>query len=98
MLLLLLAGTMAFVLWYVRNRRAEMRARPVQVKALGPVAPQPYVDLQRHDAQTIDFSTGRPVVKDSPEDKAALEQGLRDIEEATRNVTFEAEKPAPRKP
>jgi hypothetical protein len=37
-------------------------------------------------------------VKDTPADRAALDQGLKEIEEATRNVTFEAQKPGPKKP
>ena len=104
MLLVLLVGVMAFVLWYVRERRAALRAKPAAEKSVGPVAatppalaPEP-VDLAKHEAKTIDFSTGKPVVKDTPEDRAALEAGLKDIEEATRNVTFKAEKPEPKKP
>lgn len=104
-LLVLLVSVMAFVLWYVRGRRAELRAKPATEKFVGPVAtttpPAPTakpVDLEKHDAKTIDFSSGKPVVKDSPEDRAALEAGLKDIEEATRNVTFEAQKTAPKKP
>lgn len=101
MLLVLLVGVMAFVLWYVRERRAERHARPAAERTLGPLvttAPAAPIDLEQHDAKTIDFSSGRPVVKDTPADRAALEQGLKEIEEATRHVTFEAQKPAPKKP
>lgn len=100
-LLVLLVSVMAFVLWYVRQRRAELRARPAAEKVVGPVvttAPAEPVDLAKHEAKTIDFSSGKPVVKDTPEDRAALQQGLKDIEEATRDVTFKAEKKAPKKP
>lgn len=104
-LLVLLVGVMAFVLWYVRQRRAELRARPAAEKAVGPLvsapatapAPEP-LDLTKHEAKTIDFSGGKPVVKDTPEDRAALQAGLKDIEEATRDVTFKAEKKEPKKP
>lgn len=103
MLLVLLVSVMAFVLWYVRERRAELRAQPAPEKFVGPLvtaAPPPAapIDLEKHDAKTIDFSSGKPVVKDTPADRAALEQGLKDIEEATRNVTFEAQKTPPKKP
>lgn len=104
MLLVLLVAVMAFVLWYVRDRRAELRATPAAEKVVGPfvaappASPAPPIDLEKHDAKTIDFSSGQPVVKDTPVDRAALEQGLKDIEEATRNVTFDAAKPAPKKP
>lgn len=106
MLLVLLVSVMAFVLWYVRERRAELHARPAAEKVVGPVvstpapaipAPEP-VDLAKHDAKTIDFSSGKPVVKDTPEDRAALQAGLKEIEEATRDVTFKAEKKDPKKP
>ncbi len=48
------------------------------------------VDLTRHDGQTIDFSSGRPVVKDSPGDKAALDKAAQEMAEAAKGVTFEA--------
>lgn len=104
MLLVLLVGVMAFVLWYVRARRAELREKPTTERFVGPVVTAPPanppapIDLEKHDAKTIDFSSGQPVVKDTPADRAALEQGLKEIEEATRNVTFEAQKTAPKKP
>jgi hypothetical protein len=103
-LLVLLVGVMAFVLWYVRERRAVLRAKPATEKVVGPFVaappanPAPPVDLEKHDAKTIDFSSGQPLVKDTPADRAALDQGLKEIEEATRNVTFEAQKPGPKKP
>lgn len=106
MLLLLLVGVMAFVLWFVRARRAELRNKPAAEKFVGPVAApaatpaaNPPVDLEKHDAQTIDFSSGKPVVKDTAADRAALQQGLKDIEDATRGVTFDPLKQeAPKKP
>lgn len=52
----------------------------------------PPVDLTKHDGQTIDFSSGQPVVKDAAEDRAALEQAAREMAEAARSVTFEAPK------
>jgi hypothetical protein len=67
------------------------------------VVEQP-VDLTKHDGQTIDFSGGKPVVKQTPEDKAALDAGLKDIADATKDVTFgpppkpAAPSPAPGKP
>lgn len=52
----------------------------------------PPVDLTKHDGQTIDFSSGQPVVKDTAEDRAALELAAREMAEAARSVTFEAPK------
>jgi hypothetical protein len=111
----LLVGAMVFVLWYVIDRRAKNRALPPAATrnlapepppatpvASGPapvVVPSP-VDLTQHEGSTIDFSTGQAVVKTSPEDKAALDAALRDIADATKDVTFgPADKPAePAKP
>ena len=52
-------------------------------------APAP-VDLTQHDGQTIDFSSGKPVVKDGPEDRAAVEKATREMTEAAKDVTFVA--------
>jgi len=53
------------------------------------------VDLAKHDGQTIDFSSGKPVVKDSPEDKAALDAAAKDLAEASKGVTFDPPKKKP---
>jgi hypothetical protein len=53
------------------------------------------VDLAKHDGKTIDFSSGQPVVKDSPEDQAAIQAALKDMDEAAKDVTFEAPKKNP---
>lgn len=46
------------------------------------------VDLTQHDSQTIDFSSGSPTVKDTAEDRAAIEQARKDMAEAVKGVTF----------
>lgn len=104
-LLALLIAAIVFVLGFVVRRRAEIRADPLTraPRERGPLAPtkqaRPYVDLKATGGKTVDFSSGRPVMKDSPEDRAALEAGLKEIEEATQNLTFEAQKkPEPKKP
>jgi len=95
--------------WYVIDRRAKNRAQhpaPALVLATeSPAAGTPLplngpvvLGTKETERKTIDFSSGQPVVKDSPEDKAALEAGLRDINDATKDVTFEAKKPAEKKP
>lgn len=40
------------------------------------------------DGQTIDFSSGKAVVKDTSEDQAAMEKAKKEIDEATADVTF----------
>lgn len=92
-LLVLLVGAMAFVLWYVVDRRAKNRAAPpVATRVL---APEPPVNLTKTDGKTVDFSSGRPVVKDEAADKAAIAAAMKDINEATQGVKFEVAKPAP---
>ena len=104
MILLALFVAMAVgTLWYVIDRRAKNRARPPAAAhspapgspTIGPVLPAHgpvALGTKETEGKTIDFSSGQPVVKDSPEDKAALEAGLRDIEAANKDVTFEAPK------
>lgn len=103
--MVIFAAISIYVLWYVGQRRAENRARekdPAARRDLGPYRPSatPEVDLTQNAGKTIDFSSGQPVVKESAADRAALEQGLRDIKEATQNVTFEAQpkKAEPKQP
>jgi len=66
---------------------AWLRFRP-------PPAPPPPVDLTKHDGKTIDFSSGKPVIKDSPRDRAAIEKAKKEMDEAARGVTFG---PSPKK-
>ena len=48
------------------------------------------------DGKTIDFSNGSPVLANGAADKAALDAGVRAIDEATRNITIPAQ-PTPAK-
>jgi len=97
----LLFAAMAFVLWYVIDRRAKNRiAPPVATRTLAPEPPStapakpPEVALGgANEAKTIDFSSGQPVVKESPEDQAALNAALKEMAEATKDVVI----PPPKK-
>jgi hypothetical protein len=103
----LLLAMVGYVLWYVIDRRARMRATPPaaaqpagRISAGPPAGPGPVpapVDLTQHDGQTVDFSTGRPVVKDSAEDRAAIARAKQEMDEAVKGVTFgpPAGKPPP---
>jgi hypothetical protein len=55
----------------------------------GRAAPPSPVPIQ--DAKTINFSNGSPVVGNSAADKAALDAGVKEIDDATRNITFPAQ-------
>ncbi|MCW5550433.1 MAG: hypothetical protein KIT44_15830 [Opitutaceae bacterium] len=57
-----------------------LRHRPPRETAEPPVAIQ--------DGKTIDFSSGRAEVRDTPEDRAAMEQALKEMEAAAKDVTF----------
>ena len=46
------------------------------------------------DGKTIDMSSGRPVVRDDARSRAALERGVKEMEEAAAGVTF-GPRPAP---
>lgn len=47
---------------------------------------QPEVPIQ--NGATIDFSIGAPVVRSQGEDQAALDKALKEMAEATKDVTF----------
>jgi hypothetical protein len=47
-----------------------------------------------NEGKTIDFTTGKPVTKDSPEEKAIIESAVKDMTEAKKTIIFKApEKP-----
>jgi hypothetical protein len=48
------------------------------------------------DGKTIDFSGGTPVVRDGASDKAAIDAAVKEIDAASRDVSFPAD-PAPKK-
>lgn len=54
--------------------------------------PKPEVAIQ--DGKTIDFSSGRAVVRDSAKEKAIIEKSVKDMEEASKGVTFTSPQPA----
>jgi hypothetical protein len=72
---------------------------PAAVPATPPPSPaNPPVTLGTAETErkTIDFSSGQPVVKNTPEDQAAIDAAMKDIAEASKEVTFDppAAKPA----
>jgi len=98
----LLVGAIVFVSWYVIDRRAKNRAAPPVAKrtlAPEPPAAEPVTLGGANERQTIDFSSGKPVVKNSPEDQAAVDAAVKEMAEAAKDVTFEATpKPVEKKP
>ena len=45
-----------------------------------------------NERKTIDFSSGKPVIKDTAADQAAIAAAVKAMDEAARSVTFEAPK------
>ena len=67
--------------------------------ALALKTPHPEVAIQ--DGKTIDYSSGRPVVKDDAKQKAAIDKSTKEMDEAAKGVTFgspTAKPAAPAKP
>lgn len=54
--------------------------------AVAQPAPNPPVAIQ--DNKTVDFSSGKPVVKNSAEDKAAIDAAVKEMDAATKDITF----------
>lgn len=75
--------------WFVvRAGLPPLAPAPAPVRSSSPIA-----ETAIHDGKTLDFSSGQPHVQDTPADRAALEKAKREMDEATKDVTF-----APRKP
>ena len=90
--LTLIAVAAGVALGYWLNRPAPAPATPVAPPATAPVAIQ--------DRKTIDFSSGRPVVKDSAQERAIIDAAVKEMDEAAKNVRFDppAPRPAEKKP
>jgi hypothetical protein len=56
-------------------------------------APHPEVAIQ--DGKTIDFSSGKPVVKDSAKEKAEIDKAVKEMEEAAKGVSFTSPSASP---
>jgi hypothetical protein len=56
----------------------------------------PFAVVPIQDGKTIDFSGGEPAITDSPADRAAVAAAVKDMDAASRDVSFPAE-PAPKK-
>lgn len=67
---------------------APARVVAAQNPAITPPPPLPAGITAIQDQKTIDFSSGQAQVKNEAADKTALEAGLKEIEEATKGVTF----------
>lgn len=77
---LVAAAATAAVIWAYVSHRGTVPPGPVPIQ----------------DGKTLNFSNGSPQVGDSAADKAALDAGVKEIDEATKNITFSPQ-PTPAK-
>jgi len=85
-------------LWFgwrtLRRQTAATPATPAAAAAARPAPAAPAkaaapVNLLEHDGAAIDFSSGRPVVKNTPADRAAVAREVQAMDAATKDVTFQ---------
>jgi hypothetical protein len=81
LLLIISVGVGAALMWWFARQHAQPKTKP---------------EVTIKDGQTIDFSSGHPVVSDSQKDKAIIDAAVKEMDEAARGVTFKptATKPA----
>ena len=95
-LLYFLAGVLAGLIG--GNLYQRHRSAPPPEVAPSPTAPttetNPLPDVAIQEGKTIDFSSGKPEIRDTPEDRAALEKAKREMDEATQDIVFTPTKPA----
>ncbi len=73
--------------YYLTHRSAPPPAgSPTTPPPAAATKPLPEVAIQ--EGKTIDFSKGTPEIRDTPEDRAALEKAKREMDEATKDVVF----------
>jgi hypothetical protein len=53
-----------------------------------PAAGNPKNEIAIQDGKTIDFSSGKPVVKDTAKEKAIMASALKEMSAAAKDVTF----------
>jgi hypothetical protein len=87
LLALVATGSAAGIFWWKARREAALQDAALrETAAAARVAGMPYVTIQ--DGRTIDFSSGRPEVRDTSEDRAAIKAAVMEIDAAVKNVTF----------
>jgi hypothetical protein len=58
-------------------------------------APKMNPPMAIQDNATIDFSSGKPVVKDSAQEKAIIDAAVKEMDDAVKGVAFTPTAPAP---
>jgi len=78
---------------YLRHRPAPPPAF-ASSPAVRPTTNPPLPEVAIQEGKTIDFSSGTPEIRDTPEDRAALENAKAEMDEAVKDVVFAPTKPA----
>jgi len=97
----LLAGLLGSYI-YLRHR-ATVPAPIQPAPAATPEPPPPSdqvsapAEVPIQEGKTIDFSSGKPEIRATDEDRIAIERAKREMDEATKDVTFAPTKPAENK-
>jgi hypothetical protein len=81
----------AVVMWFgLRGLKRQTAVAPAPPAARAAPAPKPAepIDLTQHDGAVIDFSSGSPVIKNTPADRAAVARAVKTMDDATKDVTF----------
>jgi hypothetical protein len=91
---LVLLVAVALLFWLDRlEHQTVARSRPGAAPIAPAAKPAEPIDLAKHDGAAIDFSSGRPVVKNTPADRAAVARAVKEMAAAAKDVTFQPTKP-----
>jgi hypothetical protein len=93
-LLVAVAAGVALGYWFNRPAVPSASPAPREAKAKA-IPPTPAEPVAIQDRKTIDFSSGRPVVKDSAQDRAIIDAAVKEMDEAAKNVRFDPTTPPP---
>lgn len=74
----------AFIVW----KRQPPPPATMPAAQIAPAAPAREVAIE--DGKTIDFSKGAADIRSNPADQAAIDAALKEMQEATKNISFEA--------
>lgn len=76
----------AYIVW----KRQPPAITPIPAAQFAPPAtPAAAAEVAIQDRQTIDFSKGSPEIRTTPADQAAIDAALKEMQEATKTISFE---------
>ena len=99
----LLAGLLGSYIYLRHRATVPAPIQPAPAPAITPEAPPPSdqvsapAEVPIQEGKTIDFSSGKPEIRATDEDRIAIERAKREMDEATKDVTFAPTKPAENK-